>query len=74
MPTSVPLDPLAEEALTRLKARLEKEEGRSASNREVVSALIYGATPAQTAGMIISFTRARAASATGSGESGESEG
>lgn len=68
MPTSIPLDPLAEEALKRLKERLERDEGRSASGRQIVSALIYGATPAQTAGMLIAFTRARAAADIGVAE------
>jgi hypothetical protein len=58
MATSVRLDPLAHEALQALKERLESEEGRDASDRQIVSALVYGATPAQTAGMLIAFTRA----------------
>lgn len=61
MPTSIPLDPLAEDALKRLQSKLESEEGHSASGRQIVSALIYGATPAQTTGMLIAFTRDRAA-------------
>lgn len=72
MATSVPLDPLAEEALKQLQARLENEEGRSASARQIVSALIYGVTPAQAAGMLISFTRARAAAAASGSEASES--
>lgn len=61
MPTTIPLDPLAEEALKRLQSTLESEEGHSASQRQIVSALIYGATTAQTAGMLIAFTRASSA-------------
>lgn len=57
MPTTVRLDPLAQEALKRLQSRLESEEGRQASERQIVSALICGATPPQTAGMLIAFTR-----------------
>lgn len=60
MATSIPLDPLAEDALKRLQRRLESEEGHAASGRQIVSALIYGITPAQTAGMLIAFTRDRA--------------
>jgi hypothetical protein len=60
MATSIPLEPLAEEALKQLQSRLESEEGQDVSGRKIVSALIYGATPAQTAGMINAFNRARA--------------
>lgn len=57
MPPNVQLHPLADKALKRLKARLEAEEGRTASERQIVSALVYGITPAQAAGMLIAFTR-----------------
>jgi hypothetical protein len=70
MPTTIPLDPLAEAALKRLQSRLESEEGRTASGRQIVSALIYGATPAQAAGMLIAFTRASAAAKAGDESSG----
>lgn len=58
MATTTRLDPLAEKALKTLKTRLESEEGRKATQEEIVSALVFGATPAQTAGMLIAFTRA----------------
>lgn len=72
MPTTVRLHPLADQALKRLKSRLEVEEGRDASEREIVSALIHGTTPAQAAGMLIAFTRAagRQADADAQSESG----
>jgi hypothetical protein len=37
---------------------MESEEGRDASERKIVSALVYGVTPAQASGMLIAFTRA----------------
>jgi hypothetical protein len=58
MPTTTRLDPLAENALKTLQKRIESEEGRKASREEIVSALVYGATPSQAAGMLIAFTRA----------------
>jgi hypothetical protein len=60
MATTTRLDPLAQKALKRLKKGLEAEEGRKASQEEIVSALVFGATPAQAAGMLIAFTRAAA--------------
>lgn len=60
MATATKLHPLAERALKDLQLRLESDEGRSASQREILSALAFGATPAQTAGMLIAFTRAAA--------------
>jgi hypothetical protein len=57
MPTTTRLDPLAEEALKTLQTRLESEEGHKASREEIVSALVFGATPPQAAGMLIAFTR-----------------
>jgi len=58
MPTTVRLHPLAHEALKDLKHRLGSEEGHDASDRQIISALVYGTTPAQLAGMLIAFTRA----------------
>jgi len=58
MATATKLDPLAERALKDLQGRLAREEGHKASQREILSALVYGATPSQTAGMLIAFTRA----------------
>jgi hypothetical protein len=60
MATATKLDPLAEKALKRLQTQLESEEGRSASQKEILSALVFGATPAQTSGMLIAFTRVAA--------------
>jgi hypothetical protein len=61
MATTTRLDPLAEDALKDLQARLEREEGHKASQVEIVSALVFGATPPQAAGMLIAFTRAASA-------------
>ena len=61
MPTSIPLDELSATALKRLKSRLQAEEGRYASERRIVRALIFGATPPQTLGMLNAFDRATAA-------------
>jgi hypothetical protein len=60
MATTTRLDPLAEDALRTLQKGIESEEGRKASREEIVSALVFGATPAQAAGMLIAFTRAAA--------------
>jgi hypothetical protein len=60
MATTTRLDPLAEDALKDLQVRLEREEGHKASQVEIVSALVFGATPPQAAGMLIAFTRAAA--------------
>jgi hypothetical protein len=60
MATATKLAPLAEEALKTLQMRLEREEGQRASQKEILSALVFGATPSQTAGMLIAFTRAAA--------------
>lgn len=60
MASTTRIHPLAEKSLRVLQTRLKAEEGHSASQREIVSALVFGATPAQTAGMLIAFTRAAA--------------
>lgn len=60
MATSIRLDPLAQQAIRELKSALEREEGHRASQEEIVSALVFGATPPQAAGMLIAFTRASA--------------
>jgi hypothetical protein len=60
MATTTRLDPLAEDALKDLQVRLEREEGHKASQATIVSALVFGATPPQAAGMLIAFTRAAA--------------
>lgn len=60
MATSIRLDPLAQKAIRELKSALEQEEGHRASQEEIVSALVFGATPSQTAGMLIAFTKASA--------------
>jgi hypothetical protein len=58
MSTSVRLHPVAANALKELQERLEREEHVHASERRIVFALIYGATPPQTIGMLNAFTRA----------------
>lgn len=60
MATSIPLDPLAQERLKTLKQRMEKEMSRDASERTIVSAIVFGVTPAQASGMLDEFVRARA--------------
>jgi len=60
MPTTTRLHPLAERALKELKQCLEAEEGHKATQEEIVSALIFGTSPAQAAGMLIAFTRVAA--------------
>lgn len=60
MATSIPLDPLARARLKTLKRRMEREMSRDASERTIVSAIVFGVTPAQTAGMLDEFVRARA--------------
>lgn len=60
MPTTTRLHPLAKQALKELKQRLESEEGRKATQEEIVSALVFGTSPAQAAGMLIAFTRVAA--------------
>jgi len=60
MATTTRLHPLAERALKELKQRLEAEEGHKVTQEEIVSALVFGATPPQAAGMLIAFTRTAA--------------
>lgn len=73
MPTpktpNVRLHGLAHEALERLIDELDTEIGVTATRRDVVNALIYGATAAQTSGMLPVFKRA-AAAADGAPEAG----
>jgi hypothetical protein len=59
MATSHPLHPIAEERLAKLAAALEREFGRTDSERKIVNALVYGATAAQTAGMLEAFAKHR---------------
>ncbi len=60
MATSIPLHPIAAQKLKQLKAQLQREEGRESSERTIANALVYGATVAQTKGMLNAFVRNRA--------------
>jgi hypothetical protein len=60
MATTVRLHPVADEALKRLRTALESEEGRKATQEEIVAALVWGTSAAQAAGMLTAFTRAAA--------------
>lgn len=64
MATGIILHPLAQEALRRLRSRMRSEESREASDRRIVSALVYGTTSAQAAGMLDEFVRAVSAAET----------
>jgi hypothetical protein len=57
--TSHPLHPVAVERLEALTAQLEAEMGQTPSDRKIVNALVYGATAAQTVGMLEAFAKAR---------------
>jgi hypothetical protein len=49
--------------MRRLQSALEAEEGIKASREDIASALIYGATVPQAAGMLTAFIRHAAESA-----------
>lgn len=59
MATSHPLHPIAAARLTELATQLESEIGRTDSERKIVNALVYGATTAQTVGMLDAFAKLR---------------
>ena len=59
MATSHPLHPVAEKRLAELVDELELEMRRTASDRKVVNALVFGATAAQTVGMLEAFAKTR---------------
>jgi hypothetical protein len=63
MATGIVLHPLARERLQELQTALQSEFGVDATHRDIVAAAVHGATPAQLAGMLIEFTKAKAASA-----------
>lgn len=46
---------LAQEKLRELKSALKADFGLQASNEDIVSALIHGATAAQSAGMLLAY-------------------
>lgn len=54
---NVRLDPLIENRPKELKAVLKADFGLSATQEEIVAALIHGTTPAQLAGMLVAFNR-----------------
>lgn len=59
MATSHPLHPLAEKRIKALQRELEGGFGNTDSERKIVNALVYGATAAQTVGMLEAFAKAR---------------
>ncbi len=61
MATGVVLHPLAVAQAKPLKAALKADFGLDASERDILSAIVYCATAPQVAGMLIAFTRAKAA-------------
>lgn len=61
MATGVVLDPLAQTQAEALKAALQSDFGLDASQKDIVSAAVYGATAPQLAGMLIAFTKAKSA-------------
>jgi hypothetical protein len=61
MPKNHPLHPVAARKLAELLDALEKDFGRTPTERKVVNALVYGATPAQTVGMLEAFGQFRRA-------------
>ncbi len=58
MATTVRLSQLAQNALMTLKHEVLQQEGHRASRDDLASALVWGATPAQAAGMLIAYNRA----------------
>ena len=61
MPTGVKLDPLAQARVQPLILALQKGFGVETNQKDIVSALVYGATAAQLVGMLAEFSKARAA-------------
>ena len=61
MATGLVLHPLAQKALRDLQSRMKSEMHRDASDRRLVSALVYGITPAQAMGMLDEFVGVLAA-------------
>jgi hypothetical protein len=54
-PSHTRISPLAQERLPELKAALQADFGLQASNGDIASALIHGATVAQAAGMLLGY-------------------
>jgi hypothetical protein len=61
MATGVVLDPLAIGKAQDLKTALAAEYGVEASQKEIIAAAVHGATAAQLVGMLMEFTKAKAA-------------
>jgi hypothetical protein len=61
MPTAPVLHPIAQARLSELPGLLENDFGVEISQRTLVSALVYCATPAMIVGMQIEFVKARKA-------------
>jgi len=60
MATGVILDPLAQSRVQAVLLALEREFGVESNQKQIVNALVYGATPGQLVGMIFEFKRAQA--------------
>lgn len=73
MATGVVLDPLAQASAEALKTALEADFGVEATQKDIVSALVYCATAPQLVGMLIAFTKAKAARTAVTSSSGEGE-
>ena len=75
MATAPVLHPIAQKRLSELPGLLENDFGVEISQRTLVSALVYCATPAMIVGMQIEFVKARKvwdeAQASAEGEDGE---
>jgi hypothetical protein len=61
MATGVILDSLAQARVEPLRTALQRDFGVDTTQKELINALVFGATAAQAVGMLSAFTRARAA-------------
>lgn len=61
MATGVVLDPLAQAKAKELKLALALDFGVDANQKEIIAAAVYGATAAQLVGMLMTFTKEKAA-------------
>jgi hypothetical protein len=55
--SSVKVDPLVGEPLRSLQAALQRDFGVSATQEQIVGALILGTPPAQTVGMLEAYVK-----------------
>jgi hypothetical protein len=61
MATGVILDALAQERVQPLLTALAKDFGMGATQKDLINALVYGATSGQAFGMLAEFTKAKTA-------------